>query len=107
MYMLAMLKTTPMRKLRSSSEDGVQSRQQSADRSVATVGLSLTIPLALVGSLFIPSSSPEAITPLSLGGAVLVVAAFGMLGIQGWRESAEPSGRMADNDLGAVEPNSV
>ncbi|KAI9632695.1 uncharacterized protein MKK02DRAFT_41004 [Dioszegia hungarica] len=66
MYMLAMLKTTPM---------------------LATVGLSLTIPLALVGSLFIPSSSPDAITPLSLGGAVLVVSAFGMLGLQGWRES--------------------
>jgi hypothetical protein len=51
--------------------------------------LSLTIPLALAGSFFIPSSTPEAITPLSSAGAVLVVLAFGMLGIQGWRENTE------------------
>jgi predicted DNA repair protein MutK len=54
---------------------------------VVTIGLSLTIPLALVASLFIPSSSADAITPLSLIGAVLVFLAFAILGMQGLAES--------------------
>ncbi|WWD16448.1 hypothetical protein CI109_100874 [Kwoniella shandongensis] len=65
LYVLAMLKTTPM---------------------LVTIGLSLTIPLALVGSLFIPSSS-EAITLLSILGATLVFVGFAMLGWQGYEES--------------------
>lgn len=66
---------------------------------MATVGLSLTIPLALAGSLFIPSSGPDAITPLSLAGAVLVVSAFGMLGFQGWRENVEGESEDLVNDV--------
>ncbi|WWC87955.1 uncharacterized protein L201_002855 [Kwoniella dendrophila CBS 6074] len=66
LYVLAMLKTTPM---------------------LVTIGLSLTIPLALIGSLFIPSSSSGAITLLSLLGAGLVFIGFGMLGWQGYEEN--------------------
>ncbi|WVF65855.1 hypothetical protein IAT40_000592 [Kwoniella sp. CBS 6097] len=67
LYVLAMLKTTPM---------------------LVTIGLSLTIPLALLGSLFVPSSSSAgAITYLSLLGAVLVFAGFAMLGWQGYEEN--------------------
>ncbi|OCF38365.1 hypothetical protein I317_07861 [Kwoniella heveanensis CBS 569] len=62
-----MLKTTPM---------------------LVTIGLSLTIPLALLGSLFVPSSSSaDAITFLSLLGAGLVFAGFAMLGWQGYEEN--------------------
>ncbi|WVQ93489.1 hypothetical protein IAU59_000563 [Kwoniella sp. CBS 9459] len=67
LYVLAMLKTTPM---------------------LVTIGLSLTIPLALLGSLFVPSaSSADAITLLSLLGAGLVFAGFAMLGWQGYEEN--------------------
>ncbi|WRT65760.1 uncharacterized protein IL334_002709 [Kwoniella shivajii] len=66
LYVLAMLKTTPM---------------------LVTIGLSLTIPLALIGSLFIPSSSSGAITYLSLSGAALVFVGFAMLGWQGYEEN--------------------
>ncbi|WWC60377.1 uncharacterized protein I303_102949 [Kwoniella dejecticola CBS 10117] len=66
LYVLAMLKTTPM---------------------LVTIGLSLTIPLALVGSIFIPSSSSGAITVTSLLGAGLVFVGFGMLGLQGYEEN--------------------
>ncbi|WWC68568.1 uncharacterized protein I206_102497 [Kwoniella pini CBS 10737] len=66
LYVLAMLKTTPM---------------------LVTIGLSLTIPLALIGSLFIPSSSSGAITITSLFGAGLVFVGFGMLGWQGYEEN--------------------
>jgi hypothetical protein len=59
--------------------------------SVATIGLSLAIPTALVGSLFIPDSSAGAITVLSLLGAGMVCAGFGLLGWQGWKESSEGS----------------
>jgi hypothetical protein len=59
--------------------------------SVATIGLSLAIPTALIGSLFIPDSSAGAITLLSLLGAGMVCAGFGLLGWQGWKESSEGS----------------
>ena len=42
--------------------------------------------MALVGSLFIPSSSAAAMTFLSLFGAALVCVGFGMLGWQGWED---------------------
>ncbi|RSH77910.1 uncharacterized protein EHS24_002983 [Apiotrichum porosum] len=66
LYVLAMLKTTPM---------------------LVTIGLSLTIPFALLGSLLIPSASTDSITFMSLTGAALVVASFLVLGWQGWTES--------------------
>jgi solute carrier family 35 protein F5 len=66
LYVLAMLKTTPM---------------------LVTIGLSLTIPFALLGSLFVPSSSGDSITVWSLAGAALVVGSFLVLGWQGWEEN--------------------
>lgn len=71
--------------------------------TVVTIGLSLTIPLALIGSLFIPSSSADAITLLSLSGAALVVAGFVMLGWQGWEESQAQGGAVAGRDPSEVE----
>jgi solute carrier family 35 protein F5 len=59
---------------------------------VVTVGLSLTIPCALVGSLFVPSAAVSAITFTSLVGAVLVCLGFTMLGSEGWKKSQEPDG---------------
>jgi len=61
---------------------------------VVTVGLSLTIPIALVASLFIPSAAASSITITSVLGAALVCAGFGIMGLQGLKESqsedAEP-----------------
>lgn len=54
---------------------------------MVTIGLSLTIPFALLGSLLIPSASTDSITFMSLTGAALVVASFLVLGWQGWTES--------------------
>ncbi|WVQ78806.1 hypothetical protein IAT38_000897 [Cryptococcus sp. DSM 104549] len=69
LYVLAMLKTTP---------------------TLVTVGLSLTIPLALIGSLFVPTTAgTESITLWSLGGAALVCVGFGMLGWQEYEKSRE------------------
>ncbi|KAK8861635.1 hypothetical protein IAR55_002458 [Kwoniella newhampshirensis] len=78
LYVLAMLKTTPM---------------------LVTIGLSLTIPLALIGSLFVPSSS-EAITLLSLLGATLVFVGFAMLGWQGYEESKGVGVVVVDSEAG-------
>ncbi len=64
--------------------------QSKADRytfTVVTIGLSLTIPLALLGSLILPNTSSESITLFSLLGAGLVFIGFGMLGWQGWKET--------------------
>ncbi|GMK55483.1 hypothetical protein CspeluHIS016_0205390 [Cutaneotrichosporon spelunceum] len=66
LYVLAMLKTTPL---------------------LVTIGLSLTIPFALVGSLVVPSAHADDITSLTLLGAGLVVASFLVLGWQGWENS--------------------
>ncbi|TXT12900.1 hypothetical protein VHUM_01301 [Vanrija humicola] len=66
LYVLAMLKTTPM---------------------LVTIGLSLTIPFALLGSLFIPGAK-DSITMMSVAGASLVVGSFFVLGWQGWEDSA-------------------
>ncbi|KIM30619.1 hypothetical protein M408DRAFT_66400 [Serendipita vermifera MAFF 305830] len=59
-YVVAMLKTTPL---------------------VVTLGLTLTIPLAIIGDYFLQS---RAATLLGLFGATLVVAAFGVIG---WGDS--------------------
>ncbi|KAL7418552.1 hypothetical protein Q5752_007010 [Cryptotrichosporon argae] len=67
-YVLAMLKTGPM---------------------LTTIGLSLTIPLALVISFFAPHSSSEAITPLTIAGAALVCVSFTVLGLQGLEETRQ------------------
>lgn len=69
LYVLAMLKTTPL---------------------LVTIGLSLTIPFALVGSLVIPSASSESITFLTLLGAGLVIGSFLVLGWKGWEDSNNP-----------------
>ncbi|KAL5518872.1 hypothetical protein ACEPAH_555 [Sanghuangporus vaninii] len=61
-YVLAMLKTTPL---------------------LVTIGLSLTIPLAIVGDYFL--KRPAA--PLALLGAVLVLGAFILAGIENEKES--------------------
>lgn len=74
---------------------------------MVTIGLSLTIPLALVGYLFIPGTTPEAITWMSLGGAGMVLLGFVTLGWQGWKErqkEEEVEGDIVHGDrlLGAV-----
>lgn len=65
LYVLSMLKTTPL---------------------VVTIGLSLTIPFALLGDGIKSIISPESATnlsPQSLIGAALVIAGFGLMGVEG------------------------
>lgn len=74
--------------------------------TVVTLGLSLTIPLAIIGSLFVPSSASGAITWVSLLGAALVLAGFVVLGWQGLEnalQSPPPSGDAIAEGLLAVE----
>ncbi|RXK41217.1 hypothetical protein M231_01367 [Tremella mesenterica] len=84
-YVLAMLKTTPM---------------------VATVGLSLTIPMALVGSLVL--YGPTYHIPLMVFmGALLVLAGFGQLGYEGWAEAKRQAlSNLADED-GEIEAEAL
>lgn len=70
LYVIAMLKTTPL---------------------VVTLGLTLTIPLAIVGDMVLQSRFASA---LGLFGALLVVGAFGVIG---WDDSRN------DSDTRAVE----
>lgn len=65
--------------------------------SVVTIGLSLTIPLALVVSLFLPSTSSGGVTFLSLAGGAFVVIAFAMLAVREFDESK------ADNQLSSEQ----
>lgn len=66
---------------------------------VATIGLSLTIPLTLFCSFFIPSAAGTAITLLTLGGAIMVCGAIGILGWEGWKDSKlMPSQELSDGD---------
>lgn len=58
-----------------------------ADGTVATIGLSLTIPLTLFCSFFIPSAAGTAITFLTFAGAIMVCGAIGILGWEGWKDS--------------------
>lgn len=64
--------------------------------AVVTIGLSLTIPLALVGSLFIPNANADSITIGSLLGGALVVTSFVLLGWQGWEDSVQSGAARAD-----------
>lgn len=66
--------------------------------SVVTIGLSLTIPLALVVSLFLPSTSSGGVTFLSLAGGAFVVIAFAMLAVREFDES-----KKADNQLSSEQ----
>lgn len=63
LYVLAMLKTTPL---------------------VVTIGLSLTIPLAMLGDFL--RGSTAALTTQAVIGAVLVILGFGLMGFEGWEE---------------------
>ncbi|KAI5452850.1 hypothetical protein NCC49_006390 [Naganishia albida] len=63
LYVLSMLKTTPL---------------------VVTIGLSLTIPFAMAGDVF--RGATATITWQSLVGATLVIAGFGLMGLEGWEE---------------------
>ena len=56
-YVIAMLKTTPL---------------------VVTIGLSLTIPVAIVGDFILK----QPVAPLAITGAVLVLAAFVLIGFE-------------------------
>lgn len=76
-YVLAMLKTTPL---------------------LVTVGLSLTIPLAIVGDYFFKKPS----TPLAIFGAVLVLGAFVLIGFENAKEATEDKGQQ-DMDLQVEE----
>ncbi|WVN90701.1 uncharacterized protein L203_105943 [Cryptococcus depauperatus CBS 7841] len=67
LYVLAMLKTTP---------------------TLVTVGLSLTIPLALLGEMFLPMERTN-VTAWSIAGAGLVFVGFSMLGWQEYTKNRE------------------
>lgn len=73
---------------------------------MVTLGLSLTIPLAIIGSLFVPSSASGAITWVSLLGAALVLAGFVVLGWQGLENALHappPNGDAISEGLLAVQ----
>lgn len=73
---------------------------------MVTLGLSLTIPLAILGSLFVPSSASGAITWVSLTGAALVLAGFVVLGWQGLESALHappPNGDAISEGLLAVQ----
>ena len=78
-YVLAMLKTTPL---------------------LVTIGLSLTIPLAIIGDYFL--KKPAA--PLALLGAVLVLGAFILVGVENEketkREKQPPEGSFEVEEVG-------
>ncbi|ORY24073.1 hypothetical protein BCR39DRAFT_548007 [Naematelia encephala] len=83
LYMLAMLKTGP---------------------AFVTVGISLTIPLTLTISYFFPDLGPNAITALSLIGAVLVCLSFGAMGWSEWKESDRPRSSAAAGESNVTLP---
>ena len=74
LYVIAMLKTTPL---------------------LVTIGLSLTIPLAIVGDLFL--KHPPA--PLALLGAILVLSAFVLIGVADSRKRTEDSVKTLTEEL--------
>jgi len=75
-YVIAMLKTTPL----VSNADHRNSFPLRCIQ-VVTLGLTLTIPLAIVGDYFLQS---RGVSLVGLAGAMLVVAAFGVIG---WGDS--------------------
>jgi solute carrier family 35 protein F5 len=92
LYVLAMLKTTPVGesslfRFVSRSTQGAGTADVVIFGAVVTVGLSLTIPLAMLGDLVRGSTS--SITVQSLGGAVLVLVGFGLMGNEGLEEKIE------------------
>lgn len=84
-YVLAMLKTTPL---------------------VVTIGLSLTIPLAIIGDFFLKIPS----TPQAIFGAILVLGAFVVIGVENSNSEtpqlkSRPDGRDGSNiEVEEVEP---
>jgi solute carrier family 35 protein F5 len=75
-YVLAMLKTTPL---------------------VVTIGLSLTIPFAIVGDFLL--NIPTALTAIL--GAILVLAAFVAIGVENSRKEETPA------KVGVVRDSSI
>ncbi len=80
-YVIAMLKTTPL---------------------VVTVGLSLTIPLAIVGDLFLGRS----IALQAIFGGCLVLVSFVVVGIENSKTKAVPVAEYSD-DLDLVDEAAV
>lgn len=83
-YVIAMLKTTPL---------------------VVTIGLSLTIPLAVVGDFFLGRSA----TLLGLFGALLVLLAFAAVGLEDSKkqELPEPIVRVGDIEGSAEDGDGI
>ncbi|EJD03892.1 uncharacterized protein FOMMEDRAFT_121223 [Fomitiporia mediterranea MF3/22] len=80
LYVLAMLKTTPL---------------------LVTVGLSLTIPLAIIGDFFLKKPS----APLAVLGALLVLGAFVLIGVANAKDTAQQKeGSDGSFEVEEVEP---
>ena len=79
LYVIAMLKTTPL---------------------LVTIGLSLTIPLAIIGDLFL--KHPPA--PLALLGAILVLSAFVLIGVADSRKRTEVPGKILMEESAGEDP---
>lgn len=62
---------------------------------VVTIGLSLTIPLAVLGDLFLGRSA----TAIGLLGAVLVLISFGVVGLEDAQQEALPEPLVPVADL--------
>ena len=80
LYVLAMLKTTPL---------------------VVTIGLSLTIPLAIVGDFFLKIPS----TPQAIFGAMLVLGAFVVVGAENSRNE-DTQAKVTSIEVEEVDPES-
>lgn len=80
LYVLAMLKTTPL---------------------VVTIGLSLTIPLAIVGDFFLKIPS----TPQAIFGAMLVLGAFVVVGAENSRNE-DTQAKLTSIEVEEVDPES-
>lgn len=77
LYVIAMLKTTPL---------------------VVTIGLSLTIPLAIIGDFFLKIPS----TPQAIGGALLVLGAFVVVGVENSKNEIKEA-KLPAFDGGSIE----
>ena len=80
LYVLAMLKTTPL---------------------VVTIGLSLTIPLAILGDFFLKIPS----TPQAIFGAMLVLGAFVVVGAENSRNE-DTQAKLTSIEVEEVDPES-
>lgn len=84
LYVLAMLKTTPLGKLRRlKAARGTRLMLDLFAHTlvVVTIGLSLTIPFAMLGDFL--RGSTDALTSQSILGACLVIVGFGLMGLEG------------------------